>query len=135
METAPVKVGQIFEAKKPKAIGLFDPLYDDRQILYVSSSKTVVDHIDHGFNQEYLDWCKEHYLRFITSEIDQIEYENETGKLAKNIEAVWDYKVQYDSPSVKPGKNYPTITLTKFLKWAGKDITDTMPKGEWRKAK
>lgn len=135
METVLVKVGQIFEAKKPKAIGIFDPLYDDRQILYVSSNRVVVDRIDHGFNQEYVDWCEKNYLRHVTSEIDQIEYEAGTGKLAKNIEAVLDYQVQYDSPSLKPGKKYPTVTLAKFLKWAGKDITDIMPKGEWRKAK
>ena len=41
--------------------------------------------------------------------------------------------VQYDSPSVKNGKNYPKVSMEKFLKWADKDITDQMPKGEWRK--
>lgn len=43
--------------------------------------------------------------------------------------------VQYDSPSVKDGHRYPSITATKFLKWADKDITELMPKGEWRYAK
>lgn len=134
MEQAPVKVGQVFEGKKPKAIGFIDQLYDDRQILYVSSAKTIVDNIDHGFTPEYLEWCKGGFLRLSSSFIDQINYENETGKPCRNIEAVWDYVVQYDSPSVKHGKNYPKISLTKFLKWAGKEVTDLMPKGEWRKA-
>ena len=31
--------------------------------------------------------------------------------------------VQYDSPTVRQGRHYPTVTLEKFLKWAGKEIT------------
>lgn len=131
-----VKKGQIYEGKKPKKIGMFHPLYDDRQILYVSEHKTVVGHVDHGFTPEYSNWCLEKVFpaRFPSSVIDQLEYESITGKAAKNIETLWDYQVQYDSPSVKDGKKYPTITMTKFLKWAGKDVTDQMPSGEWRKA-
>ena len=41
--------------------------------------------------------------------------------------------VQYDSPSVKDGRHYPKTSITKFLKWADADITEIMPKGEWRK--
>lgn len=33
--------------------------------------------------------------------------------------------VQYDSPSVRAGCRYPQVTVGKFLKWAGEDITDT----------
>ena len=43
--------------------------------------------------------------------------------------------LQYDSPSVRNGRNYPKISITKFLKWAKADITETMPKGEWRYAR
>jgi len=32
-------------------------------------------------------------------------------------------KVQYDSYSVGIGRNYPTISMEMFLKWAGKEIT------------
>jgi len=32
-------------------------------------------------------------------------------------------KVQYDSPTVGNGRHYPTVTLEKFLKWMGKEIT------------
>ncbi len=42
--------------------------------------------------------------------------------------------VQYDSPAVKPGANYPKIPVEKFLKWAKEDISAKMPKGEWREA-
>ena len=133
LKECPLKAGQVFQAKKPKGVGIFDPLYDDRQILHVTTYKQSVGHIDHGFNQEFLDWCKESSFRYTFSEIDQLEYEVKTGKNAKNIEVIWDYKIQYDSPALKFGKKYPSITLTKFLKWAGKEITDEMPKGEWRK--
>ena len=40
--------------------------------------------------------------------------------------------VQYDSPTVKNGRNYPTITIEKFLKWVGRDVTTEMPEGNWR---
>lgn len=40
--------------------------------------------------------------------------------------------VQYDSPTVRPGKRYPTVSKEKFIKWLGKDVTDEMPKGDWR---
>ncbi|THA10471.1 hypothetical protein [Rodentibacter pneumotropicus] len=43
--------------------------------------------------------------------------------------------LQYDSPSVKNGKHYPKISVTKFLKWAEADVTEIMPKDEWRYAR
>ena len=43
--------------------------------------------------------------------------------------------LQYDSPSVREGRHYPKISITKFLKWAEADVTDKMPKGEWRYAR
>lgn len=67
----------------------------------------------------------------MSSEHTQITFEGETGKNAKNIEAVWDYTVQYDSPTVGPGKKYPITTASKFLKWAEKNVTEIMPKGAW----
>lgn len=42
-------------------------------------------------------------------------------------------RVQYDSPSVDHGRRFPIISVEAFLKWAGQDVTDSMPKGEWRK--
>jgi hypothetical protein len=33
-------------------------------------------------------------------------------------------EVQYDSPTVGNGRRYPTITMERFLKWVGKQITE-----------
>lgn len=78
-----LKSGHVYEAKHPrKCGGLFDPLWNDRQIRWVDSKE-----------------------------------------------------VCYDSPTVKPGADYPIVPIEKFLKWAGRDITNEMPKGEWRSAK
>jgi hypothetical protein len=40
-------------------------------------------------------------------------------------------EVQYDSPTVANGRQYPKISKEKFLKWVGEDVTDQMPKGMW----
>ncbi len=72
-------VGHVYEAKRRKSVGLFEPLMNDRQIRWV------------GVNQ-----------------------------------------VQYDSPTVAPGRKYPTVSKEAFLKWAARDITKEMPPGEWR---
>jgi len=39
--------------------------------------------------------------------------------------------VQYDSPSVKNGKHYPSIPIDKFQAWAGEDVTEGYPDGDW----
>jgi hypothetical protein len=41
-------------------------------------------------------------------------------------------EVQYDSPTVKDGANYPVVSMEKFVAWARRDVTDLMPKGDWR---
>jgi hypothetical protein len=41
-------------------------------------------------------------------------------------------KVQYDGPAVKNGRHYPSVSREDFIKWAGKDVTDSMPHGEWQ---
>ncbi len=41
-------------------------------------------------------------------------------------------QLQYDSPSVRNGAKYPTVTIEQFLKWAKRDVTIEMPKGTWR---
>jgi hypothetical protein len=41
-------------------------------------------------------------------------------------------ELQYDSPSVADGRRYPKVAYAEFRKWAARDITDQMPKGEWR---
>ena len=41
-------------------------------------------------------------------------------------------RVQYDSPSVKIGQKRPVVPIDTFVRWAKEDITEEMPKGEWR---
>lgn len=40
--------------------------------------------------------------------------------------------VQYDGPSVKFGRKYPTVTRDQFTKWASHDVTDQLPPGEYQ---
>jgi len=42
--------------------------------------------------------------------------------------------IQYDSPTVKIGRHYPSITEEQFLKWEKEDVTNIIPKDDWRKA-
>ena len=72
-------VGHVYEAKRPKSVGVFEPLMNDRQIRWI------------GFDQ-----------------------------------------VQYDSPTVAPGRKYPIVSKEAFLKWVARDITQEMPPGKWR---
>lgn len=51
----------------------------------------------------------------------------------RQIKSVNHIEVQYDSPSVKNGRHFPKVKIEAFLKWAKEDITEDMPKGEWRK--
>lgn len=42
-------------------------------------------------------------------------------------------EVQYDSPTVADGRRLPVVSMARFLKWAGRDVTSIMPKSAWRK--
>ena len=126
-----LKKGQVYRGRNPRTIG-FGRMIDDREILYISQHKSTVGHIDHGYTPEFEEWCKNKLYRSLFSESDQIEFEGETHKSAKNIETIMDYTVQYNSPAIKDGSKYPTISATKFLKWAAKNVTETMPEnGDW----
>lgn len=81
-ENLTLVVGGVYRAKKPKGVGPFPALYNDRQIKYLG-----------------LD------------------------------------EVQYDSPSVKTGSRYPKISREKFLNWAGRDVTNSLPEGDWEEYK
>ena len=41
-------------------------------------------------------------------------------------------ELQYDSPAVGFGRNYPRVTHEAFRRWASRDITDQMPAHSWR---
>jgi len=129
-----LKVGQVYRGRNPRMIGIFGSLVDDRHIRYISEFRKAVKYIDHGYTPEFEEWCKQKSWpsRSASSYLDQLEYEKETGKNHKNIETVWDYMVQYDSPSVKYGKHLPMIPASKFIKWAAKNVTDILPEnGDW----
>lgn len=49
----------------------------------------------------------------------------------RQILRLFSTTVQYDSPSVANGRQYPTMTIEKFLEWADRDVTDELPAGEW----
>lgn len=42
-----------------------------------------------------------------------------------------DTTVQYDGPAVANGRHYPKIARDVFERWAGVDVTDQLPAGEW----
>ena len=137
-EEEKLKVNQVWEAKKPKLINSgFFRYYNDRQILHISEYKTYFKPIDHGYTPEFVEWCsKPVSYRHTTSNLSQTEYEKETDKPCKTMETVFDYSVQYDSPTVKNGKNYPSIPMKEFLAWAGREVSkDEIPEGDWREEK
>lgn len=40
--------------------------------------------------------------------------------------------VQYDGPAVAMGRLLPKVDAEKFLAWAGRDVTDELPDGEYQ---
>jgi hypothetical protein len=38
----------------------------------------------------------------------------------------FDLTVQYDSISVRNGRHYPIVNMSKFLNWAAKDVTEEL---------
>jgi len=40
-------------------------------------------------------------------------------------------KLQYDSPAVPLNGKYKTVTMEQFLKWADKDVSDSIPADSW----
>jgi hypothetical protein len=51
----------------------------------------------------------------------------------RQVKWVDPLRVQYDSPTVRDGQGYPIISMEKFLKWAGRDVTELMPDCDWRR--
>ena len=46
----------------------------------------------------------------------------------------WGESLQYDSATIKTGGKYRCAAMADFKKWAGKDVTDTTPEGDWEAA-
>ena len=40
-------------------------------------------------------------------------------------------QVQYDSPTVRDGRTYPTVDRAKFETWEGTDVTEGYPLSGW----
>lgn len=49
----------------------------------------------------------------------------------RSVLYVSEHSVQYDSPTLGFGRRYPTISREKFEAWAGSDVTEGYPEGEW----
>lgn len=60
---------------------------------------------------------------------DQKGFVNDRVVLAVNLKGG---DVMYDGPAVANGRHYPKCTLAAFKEWAGSDVTDIMPPGEWQ---
>lgn len=43
-----------------------------------------------------------------------------------------DSVVQYDGPAVANGRRYPKVARDVFERWAGEDVTDKLPDGDWQ---
>lgn len=41
-------------------------------------------------------------------------------------------ELQYDGPAVSLGRARPIVPLAEFVKWAGRDITEQLPAGEYQ---
>lgn len=44
---------------------------------------------------------------------------------------VGTFDVQYDAPTVRNGRRYPSVSKEKFAAWAGEDVTGTLPETDW----
>lgn len=55
------------------------------------------------------------------------------GCYVNDRQVLWcnETHVQYDSPAVRHGSHYPKVSRETFEKWAGEDITGTLPDGAW----
>lgn len=75
-----IKVGRTYRCKRKKVFGIFDPVYDDREVLWISADES---------------------------------------------------RVQYNSPSIKFGRRFPTVAMEQFKKWAFNDVTDRLIGDSW----
>lgn len=77
-------------------------------------------------------------IDLITGHVYEAKRKKECGDIFNPVwndrQIVWigPFLVQYDSPTVTNGRKYPTVSIDAFLKWAKRDVTEDMPKGDWR---
>lgn len=57
------------------------------------------------------------------------------GGLVNDRQIKWissfDGAIQYDGPAVANGRHYPKVSAEQFEKWAGREVADELPEGEW----
>jgi hypothetical protein len=49
----------------------------------------------------------------------------------RQVLRITEFVVQYDGPSVRHGSHFPSVPRDVFEKWADRDVTDELPKGDW----
>ena len=62
-------VGHVYEAKRPRSVGLFEPLMNDRQIKWISFNEVQYDSPTVGLGRRYPRASKEAFLKWAARDI------------------------------------------------------------------
>lgn len=69
MDAKELIVGHVYEAKYPRPVGLFNPLYDDRQILFIGSEVIQYDSPTVKENHHYPKSSIDQFLRWVGRDV------------------------------------------------------------------
>lgn len=72
MNKEDLKVGSVYRAKKPKAVGIFNPVFNDRQILWIGPSSVQYDSATVKFGQKQPIIPIEKFLKWASFEVLEI---------------------------------------------------------------
>ena len=61
--------GHVYEAKRPKSVGMFEPLINDRQIKWIGFEEVQYDSPTVGFGRSYPRVSKEAFLKWAARDI------------------------------------------------------------------
>ena len=64
-------VGHVYEAKRPKSVGVFEPLMNDRQIKWIYFDQVQYDSPSVAFGRKYPTVSKEAFLKWAGRDITQ----------------------------------------------------------------
>ena len=62
-------VGHVYEAKRPKSVGVFGPLMNDRQIKWIGFNEVQYDSPTVGMGRSYTRVSKEAFLKWAARDI------------------------------------------------------------------
>ena len=62
-------VGHVYEAKRPKSVGMFEPLINDRQIKWIGFEEVQYDSPTVGLGRRYPRVSKEAFLKWAARDI------------------------------------------------------------------